>query len=277
MGVLKPNLKEGKGVPEQEIRENIFVYATKTYFRHFIELLGLNVFYFILSIVPLIISWFVTSEFFWWRNLLPMPAELDVTQFAIQFYPRVIFAILCIFIPVIQFGPIQCGASYVVRNISRRTHTYVWQDFWEHTKSNFKQSLIISVINILATVLLGFAIFYWSSEYAPIQGFVANVITVFLSFVFILFMSMSQYIYSLIVSYNMNIKELYVASYQLALKRLWLNVLFILIVVAILILLASLHFAVLVGAIMLILPVTILFANVYMVDSAIRKFGNVKE
>ena len=281
MGILKPNLKEGKGVPEYEAQENMFIYAIKTYFRHFIELLGLNIFYFILSVLPLILSYFITSQSFWWdvfdSMFAPLTAYTAVQQFAAQAYPRVIFAVLCVFIPLVQFGPIQCGATYVVRNISRRTHTYVWQDFWQHTKSNLKQSFIVMIINILATQILGFAIFYWSSKYAPIQGLYANIVTGFLVIVFVLFLSMSQYIYSLMVNYDMKIKDLYIASYKLAVTRLWMHLIFIIVLLAVLTFLLSIHVIAFVAAIMLVLPVTILFANIYLVESAVRKYAEIKD
>jgi len=58
-----------------------------------------------------------------------------------------IYLLCCL--PVITIGPATAGVTYVLRNFSREQPGFLWYDFWSAFKSNFKQSFVMGIINII--------------------------------------------------------------------------------------------------------------------------------
>ena len=50
-------------------------------------------------------------------------------------------------------GPATAGTTYVVRNWARDEHAWVWSDFKISWKQNWKESLIIMLINGLVLII----------------------------------------------------------------------------------------------------------------------------
>ena len=63
-------------------------------------------------------------------------------------YHMLIWLIPCIAIT----GPFTAGLSYITRNWARDEHAFIWSDFKDAIKENWKQSLIISVITSILPV-----------------------------------------------------------------------------------------------------------------------------
>lgn len=62
---------------------------------------------------------------------------------------------LLILIPLIALtGPFTAGATYVLRNWARDEHSFVWSDFWDAVKANWKQALVVSAISGLMPYML---------------------------------------------------------------------------------------------------------------------------
>ncbi|MBQ2755605.1 MAG: YesL family protein [Oscillospiraceae bacterium] len=60
---------------------------------------------------------------------------------------NLIYILFCL--PVITIGPATAGVTYVLRNFSREQPGFLWYDFWSAFKSNFKQSFVMGIINII--------------------------------------------------------------------------------------------------------------------------------
>ncbi len=66
-----------------------------------------------------------------------------------------LFRMLIWLIPCIAItGPFTAGLSYVTRNWARDEHAFIWTDFKDAIKENWKQSLILSVITSLLPVIV---------------------------------------------------------------------------------------------------------------------------
>ena len=74
----------------------------------------------------------------------------------------VCFVISALLIPS---GLSRAGITHIARNLAREQHSFGISDFFDAIKANWKQSLIVGIINLLINLLLCFGlIFYYNSE-----------------------------------------------------------------------------------------------------------------
>lgn len=64
-------------------------------------------------------------------------------------------------LPIILLAPFTAGLTIVTRNFAREEHAFVWSDFWDAVKANWKYFLLNGFICYLVFTLLGFAVIYY--------------------------------------------------------------------------------------------------------------------
>ncbi len=140
---------------------------------------------------------------------------------------NILFTIACC--TVVLIGPSMAGMSYVLRNFSQEKHAFVWDDFLDAAKKNFKQSLLVGIVNTVLFILLGFAIYFYYLQYTHTQSFMFALPTVFCiaGFAFLLFMQ--YYMYLMLITFDIDTKKLYKNSLILAFYALPRNLLITLI------------------------------------------------
>lgn len=116
---------------------------------------------------------------------------------------------------IFLIGPATAGATKVLRNFSQQRPVFLWGDFIESLKKNFKQSLAMGTIDvfIFISVALGCYIYPLQVEntgnqmwYIPFIVTIAIGITVFI---------MSGYAYLMIVTTNLSFKNILKNSFYL--------------------------------------------------------------
>ena len=113
---------------------------------------------------------------------------------------------------LIPHGLSQAGIANVTRNIARDKHSFGISDFFDTIKANWKQSLIVGIINLLVNVLLCHGlIFYYNSE-----GIFADIILGFLLICFVIFSFMRYYMWTLIITFDLPTSKIYKNSFLLA-------------------------------------------------------------
>ena len=113
---------------------------------------------------------------------------------------------------LIPHGLSQAGITNVTRNIARDKHSFGISDFFDTIKANWKQSLIVGIINLLGNVLLCYGlIFYYNSE-----GLFAGIILGFLLICFVVFSFMRYYMWTLIITFDLPTSKIYKNSFLLA-------------------------------------------------------------
>lgn len=128
---------------------------------------------------------------------------------------NLLFIIFCI--PIITIGPALAGFNNVLRNHALGRNVWLWNDFKDGFVKNFKQSFIITMINVLAAFILinNFKIYTtYSSGFIKIAG---TYITIFIGFIFIL---VNVYTYPLMVTYNLKIRHIYKNAFIFSIIRL---------------------------------------------------------
>ena len=115
---------------------------------------------------------------------------------------------LLILIPLIAItGPFTAGATYVLRNWARDEHSFVWSDFWDAVKGNWKQGLVVSVISGLMPYVLYMGYTFYGTM-ANTKSFVFMIPLAILFLVFIVWKLSEMIIYTLMVTYDLKTKDL---------------------------------------------------------------------
>ncbi|MBE5803152.1 MAG: DUF624 domain-containing protein [Clostridiales bacterium] len=129
-----------------------------------------------------------------------------------------ILLIPCIFIT----GIATPGVAYVTRNWSRDEHAFIWSDFKDAVKANWKQGLVVSLV----TSILPLAVYTGWGVYGDMaeNSAVMLVPQVLVLMVGLLWSLAVTYMYPLMVSYELKLKDLMRNAFLLAVARLPMSV-----------------------------------------------------
>lgn len=129
------------------------------------------------------------------------------------------FTFLVMLIPAMTItGPFTAGVSYVTRNWARDEHAFVWSDFKDAVKANWKQALLVSFITSLMPVILYVCWTFYGQMAAESPFFVVpQVLATMLVVVWFLAVI---YMYPLMVSYKLKFKDLIRNALLLSIGRL---------------------------------------------------------
>ncbi len=213
--------KPGPGVPSPEDapkKARILVFF-EILQRKFWNLIKVNLMFNIFNLPAIILGMF--AALFLFPNIIPEAlgnADALVSDIFLKFI--LLSALLCI--PMITVGPAQAGFTYILRNYCREEHAFIWGDFKEHALKNFKQSMLVSVIGFFATLLM-----IWSIRAYIILGggnLIMTIGTTLMIMMFVIFMIMHMYIYPMLVTFNLTIKQLYKNALIFAIIKLIPNI-----------------------------------------------------
>lgn len=126
---------------------------------------------------------------------------------------NLIFLLFCI--PIVTIGPAIAGVTKVLRNFTLEKHADVWGDFFGSFKKNFKNSIIVGIADtLIATSLVTSSIVYPQiAENSDNNLFMAIYgITIAVG---IVVMMMNFYIFPMIVSTDLSLKDIVKNSFAL--------------------------------------------------------------
>ena len=130
-----------------------------------------------------------------------------------------LFRMLIWLIPCLAItGPFTAGLSYVTRNWARDEHAFIWSDFKDAVKENWKQALVISAI----TGFLPLAVYEGWSFYGEMasQNMILIIPQVLVILVGIIWAISVTYMYPIIVTYELKQKDVLRNSLLLGVARL---------------------------------------------------------
>lgn len=108
---------------------------------------------------------------------------------------------------LICVGPFQAGYSLIYRNIARGTGTFVWDDFKEGVRKNWKQSSIAMVISLVVSATIFLAIAFYLNNFSN-HKIGVGIATAFVVLFFI-FSAVQNMVYMMIVSLELPLKKIY--------------------------------------------------------------------
>ncbi|MBE6929280.1 MAG: DUF624 domain-containing protein [Ruminococcaceae bacterium] len=195
--------KPGKGVSKDAPEKHRFFLFFELFFRKISKLILLNLMLAVITF-PL-----VATGIIWLMALL----QIDLSSFTGDFNIALFLSFMGLPFPVPQIltllsavlmGPATAAATYIWRNFARQEHSWVWTDFWERMKSNFRQGLIFGLIDLV--ILVCFVLYItvgainnpMLNQYLVLFRYVAI-------FAVIIYLFMRNYTYLIAVTFEMSI------------------------------------------------------------------------
>lgn len=140
-------------------------------------------------------------------------------------FVKVDFIYCLISLPLVTNGMAKAGLTHISRSVTREKHSFGLSDFFETVKKNWKQSLILGILNVVFTALLLFGLwFYWNSLNASFSAF--NVIGLgVVLFLLICTTFMKYYIWTMVITFSLTIKQIIKNSFHFVFLNFWRNIL----------------------------------------------------
>lgn len=138
-------------------------------------------------------------------------------------FKAILMQTLILLVPAIAItGPFTAGISYVTRNWARDEHAFIWSDYWDAVKGNWKQGLLTSVITGFVPLLMYVCItFYGQMASDNVLFIIPQVLVIIMS---LLWLCGLMYIYPQMVTYSINYKGLVRNSLIMVIGRLPMTV-----------------------------------------------------
>lgn len=219
MGFFTPGyLKDGKGVSKEQAERREYF---GTIFDKFFDMLKVNLLYFACNIPVLILCAMVAIPLFDLESI-----KFYLEQIAMGNVIAVFWLMLPLF-PLVLSGPFTAGLTFITRNFVKREHSFLLSDFLEHSKKNIKQMIIANIIlYFMFLIYISVTLFYFFK--------VANIILFAVLLVFgAVLMIVPSYVYLMIVSFEMKLKDIFKNSFIFALAKLPQNLFFLIFVLAV--------------------------------------------
>ncbi len=126
---------------------------------------------------------------------------------------------------VITNGLSKVGITSVARSIVREKHSFLFEDFLETVKKNWKQALVLGIINTISMVLLAIDLWYFWN-YLAYDFTIFGLIGLALAFLLTVCTTfMKYYIWTLTITFDLSIKQLIKNSFHFVFLNLWRNIL----------------------------------------------------
>jgi len=115
-------------------------------------------------------------------------------------------------------GPSSAGAAYIMRNWARDQHAFLFSDFKDAFKSNWKQALPVSILTAFVPVLAFTALAYYSS--AAAQNIVMMLPMIVVLSATLMWTLMLPLLYPMMVGYELKIKDMIKNAFIMSVARL---------------------------------------------------------
>ena len=207
--------KPGHGISKEEAQKRDYF---GIFGRHFGHIVGANFWYLLTNALFFIAAFIFFRAYFVGENgnnlVLVASNILTGKNFIVPFVP---------FIPFMLIGPFTAGYTYVIRNYAKQEPTFLISDFFEHSKRNLKQSLIVSVLSVLVGYLLTQAFVFYNNFFF-VNNLPLGVLYTLTALVFAIYIIMMFYVYPLMVTFKMNLKVILKNSWTFTILKLPQNI-----------------------------------------------------
>lgn len=125
-------------------------------------------------------------------------------------------------LPIVTNGLATVGITHVTRNTALDKHSFGLSDFFDTIKKNWRQALIVGVLNIIFTVLLFFNfLFFFGHKGNEIVTTIGLGLSMFVG---VTFLMMRYYIWTLMITFNLSTVKLYTNSFKFVFINFWNNI-----------------------------------------------------
>jgi uncharacterized membrane protein YesL len=124
-----------------------------------------------------------------------------------------------VLIPCLLFaGPATAGVTYVLRNWARDDHAWVFSDFKDAWKMNWKESLIVMFINGLALMIFYVNLTFYRAMAS--QNILFLMLYYFMLMIGLIYAMMNIYIFPMLVTYKLKVRQIFKNALLFTLAKL---------------------------------------------------------
>ena len=131
---------------------------------------------------------------------------------------NMLYVLFCF--PIVTIGPATAGLTKVLRNYAREEHAFLWGDFFEAFKKNFKQAFLYSLFEGIVITFLILDLLMVSNVTNQVMV-VLSLAAIFLTITVIAFMH--YYIYNMMVTFRLSFKQLLKNAFIFCWAGFWRN------------------------------------------------------
>lgn len=127
--------------------------------------------------------------------------------YARKFWKLIVANLLYVLVslPVVTNGLANAGLTFITRNFAREKHAFIPDDFFDTIRKNWKQALIVGLINLFVTGLIAFDVYFFINGKGTMNYiFMVLILTLALVFTF-----MKYYNYMLLITFKLSIRQIY--------------------------------------------------------------------
>lgn len=210
--------KPGRGVRKDEPEKTGFALYFDIFFKRIWKIISLNLFYILASIPAIIIAFFLSNYFI--GTLLTLSGiNIDGD---ISLALSILYLLLTVIVlQITGSGPASVAMNYVLRKYVNDTHSWVWSDFIDNIKSNFKQGMGVYLVNVLVLSLCVIGLLFYTFVMKGMLAYVFRTILLVFTAVFIL---MQKYTYMLVSGFELKFKHIYKNAFILTIAGLKWNI-----------------------------------------------------
>ena len=206
----KNYMKPGPGVEKRDPNQSRFSIFFEIFGEKFWDLIKLNLLYVLFSIPAFIVTCIVTGFL---STTLLNAISIDENMIwpayiALNLFFGISFGVL------LGFGPSTASLTYALRNIGREEHVWLFSDFRDKIKENFKQSLGLWILDLVVFALVVFAYNFYANAGKPMS----YLRYLLLSFALIYTM-LHLFVYQLMITFKLPLKALMKNAAILALAK----------------------------------------------------------
>lgn len=260
--------KPGKGVSKEDIKKQGIDLYFDILLRRFWKFVSLSLLYIVSSIPAIIIGWFISTFLL---SCAASLARINIGE-AASVLNLLGFFLTIVFLHICGSGPATAAFTYVLRKYANDTHAWVWTDFKDSFKNNFKQGIASYLINTIVFSLLIFSfLFYSYAQNTPVFSVLRIIIIVIAA----LFYMMQMYVYQMISGFELSLKYIYKNAFLLTILALPKNILTAIVSGAIIYAVFSLTLSVPVAGLLiigLIIYPLISFTQIFMTNNTVKKY-----
>ena len=197
---------EGPGVAKDAPEKNGLFQFIELFFRKIGKYITLNILYVIINI-PLILGIVISV----WPHEAFLSSNGTVPPF---YFTGDAVGLALMLVSIFIIGPANTGYCYVLRNFSREEHAWIFSDFFSQFKKNYKQGVLMSLVEIIVPVILYFMFLFYGYMLPQSAGnnqtliLIANICRIFTIFATVFFIMMHKYIYIMIVTFDLKFTQI---------------------------------------------------------------------
>ena len=227
MGLFNGYMKEGPGVSKNAPEKHRFFLFFELFGRKFSKLIQLNLIM-VLCLIPTILGLYLSFRFN--PNIFAdgvINSEAMATQPLFLLSGDVVGLALYL-IGIFISGPAIAGFTYIIRNFQRQEHAWVISDFKDNFKSNYKQALVLGIIDTVIYYMLYVAFVFYNYQLPvtnPEMAKFAPILTAAIVVISVIYTWMHYYLYVMMVTLTLKFKDLMRNALLFAVGKLPLNLL----------------------------------------------------